>query len=327
MSKKLKTIFIILLIFTMLPSVKIFASNSIKIYVDDQLLKLSADPVIENGTTLVPMRDIFERLGLSVMWNDKTKTATGVNAQYEIKLTIGSKIAYVNGVKKELTLAPKIINGRTMVPLRFISEAVGCQVIWIGETKTIKIYSYSVSTYGQLYAVPGSGKYADYMMLKGYEGEDKFQIYFQGDSNSFMTTVEDLRNINLNEVITWQYNGVYYKSTRKELYSFFSDSSKLRSLLGTSSGEVFSSNWFKSTFGQVYLDWLEGMQFSAEASNLVTEYFIQTGQSSNSRDILLTPDAEFEYIDPDEEDEEEYMKELQERIKRLLESGKAVEGD
>ena len=57
----------------------------------------------------------------------------------EIKLTIGSKTAYVNGEPKELLQAPVAINGTTMVPVRFISEAFGYNVGWNQTTKTVTI--------------------------------------------------------------------------------------------------------------------------------------------------------------------------------------------
>ena len=63
-------------------------------------------------------------------WDEKTKTVTGQNKDYTISLVIGSREAIVNGQKVELALEPKLVNGNTMVPLRFLGEATLYQVIW-----------------------------------------------------------------------------------------------------------------------------------------------------------------------------------------------------
>lgn len=322
MMKKSKLIILVFFILTTLLTTKAFASDSIQIYVDKQLLELSTNPIIENGTTLVPMRSIFETLGLDVEWDKETQTATGVSEQTEIKLTVGNRTAYANGIEKELLLAPKIINGSTMVPLRFISEATGCEVNWIDETKTVEIYS--MDDKNQLYVVPGEGSYDGYTMLKGYKDEDKFQVYFQGDANSVMTTIEDLRGINLDEIITWEYSGNYYRNSIKELYGLFSDSLKIKNKLDISEGEELSDKWFIDKFGKVYLDWATGMLYSSDASNLVTKYFKQTGQIDFDRDSLLNPDTVIEFENTDEEELEKDEEELQKRINDLLEGEGAV---
>jgi len=321
-AKKSKLIFFISFVLVVLLSTKAFASNSILIYVDGQLLKLSSDPINENGTTLVPMRNIFEALGLNVEWDGETQTVTGIKDQMTIKLTVGDKTAYVNGTEKELLEVPQIINSSTMVPIRFISEATGCEVNWNGETKIIEIYSKSDKS--QLYIVPGEGSYEGYMMLKGYDDENKFQVYFQGNADSLMTTIEDLRGINLDEIVTWKYNGNQYKGSIKELYELFSDSLRIKNILGISPGEELSDSWFIDIFGNVYLDWVDGIRYSNDAYNLVMEYFKQTGQTDFERDSLLNPDTVIEFEEPDDEKLKKDEEELRKRINDLLEGGGAV---
>ena len=101
-------------------------------------------PVIKNGRTLVPIRAIVEALGGTIEWEDKTKTVIIELGSNSIRLQIGNANALVNGENKlidpqNLKVVPEIINGRTMLPLRFVAENLGCTVDWDGTTKTITI--------------------------------------------------------------------------------------------------------------------------------------------------------------------------------------------
>lgn len=101
--------------------------------------KYGQNPVIENGRTLVPLRSVFEALGASVEWDGATSTVTSVRGNVTVKLTINIATIYVNGEAKTLDVAPKILNGRTMVPLRAVVEAFGCQIGWDGTIRTASI--------------------------------------------------------------------------------------------------------------------------------------------------------------------------------------------
>jgi beta-lactamase superfamily II metal-dependent hydrolase len=113
-----------------------------KVILDGQQLSFDVPPAIENGCTLVPLRVIFEALGADVQWNGSTQTVTASKSGTKIILIIGGS-AYKNSQEVKLSVPAKIIEGRTMVPLRFISEALGCQVAWDGTTDTITITSIS----------------------------------------------------------------------------------------------------------------------------------------------------------------------------------------
>jgi hypothetical protein len=98
-----------------------------------------AEPVIEDGSTLVQFRPIFEKLGLTVDWNGDTQTVTGTGKDVELKLQIGSNAAFVNGKEVKLAVAPRIVNDHTFVPLRFVGEASGLEVGWDGYNRNIVI--------------------------------------------------------------------------------------------------------------------------------------------------------------------------------------------
>jgi len=108
-------------------------------YVNGIRKDLDVPPFIENGRTLVPFRFIGEALGASVNWIAEEKKAIYELNEVKVEIIIGNKTAYVNGKPVTLEVPPKISNGRTFVPLRFVSEALGASVIWEAETKRIII--------------------------------------------------------------------------------------------------------------------------------------------------------------------------------------------
>jgi hypothetical protein len=114
-------------------------SDAIEVLVDGESVSFDQAPLLENGTTLVPFRAIFETLGLTVGWDADTQTVTGTKDRFSISMQIGSSSALVNGKTAELSLAPRIINGSTFVPLRFIGEATGRNVEWLANIRTIHI--------------------------------------------------------------------------------------------------------------------------------------------------------------------------------------------
>lgn len=122
-------------------------TKQIEVFVDNDKINFTVNPLNDSGSTLVQFKPIFEKLGLSIAWNGTTKTVTGSSKDLNITLTIGSKTVLLNGVKKQLTVEPKIIKGATMIPLRFIGEASGRDVSWDDRTKTVFI----ASTEDQLY--------------------------------------------------------------------------------------------------------------------------------------------------------------------------------
>lgn len=111
-----------------------------QVVLDGKTTSFDVPPLIENGRTLVPFRTIFEALGTTVNWDDTTRTVTANKENTEIKLTIGGQ-AYRNGLPVTLDVPATIINDRTMVPLSFVSESLGCQVVWANATQTITITS------------------------------------------------------------------------------------------------------------------------------------------------------------------------------------------
>jgi len=92
-------------------------------------------PEIINARTFVPVRFIAEAFGANVGWDPATKTVTIKSDGKTIQLTIGKTSATVDGKAYTLDAAPYIKNSRTMVPVRFISEALGLNVYYEAQKK------------------------------------------------------------------------------------------------------------------------------------------------------------------------------------------------
>jgi len=105
---------------------------------------LDSPPIIKNNRTLLPIRAIIEALGGAVDWDSVEKKVTVTLGNTSLELWIGKSTAKVNGVDTPIDstnskVVPEIINGRTMLPLRFVTENLGCDVNWEQSTQTITI--------------------------------------------------------------------------------------------------------------------------------------------------------------------------------------------
>ena len=148
-------------------------SSSIRVMIDNRQINFDTNPQIVNGRVLVPMKAIFEALGLSVMWDQETKTVTGYNRQMTVVLTIDSNIATVNNQQMTLDAPAMIIQGRTMIPLRFLSETLGYKVVWIQESNLILMSQSDIVEwrYDGFESVPPYREY-ERMFINGEKGSE-----------------------------------------------------------------------------------------------------------------------------------------------------------
>lgn len=109
-------------------------------------------PIVTGGRTLVPIRAIIEAFDGAVGWDGVTQTVKLTMADDIITLIINSRTAYLNNTEHTLDVAPAIINGRTMLPIRFIAEGFNLGVAWEDETQTVTIIrnSFDVQEYNYL---------------------------------------------------------------------------------------------------------------------------------------------------------------------------------
>lgn len=134
-----KLITLILTLFTIFTTAH--ASDEISVFIEGQKVEFDQPPVIIDGRTLVPMRALFEALGAEVYWYGETKTVQGISRGVSVEITIDEAFMLRNTCGVDLDVPAKIINGRTMIPLRVVSEAFGMQVIWDNQSRTINLSS------------------------------------------------------------------------------------------------------------------------------------------------------------------------------------------
>ena len=91
------------------------------------------DRVTENGRMLVPLRGIFEHYGAEIDWNSATRTVTIEAPALNVSMQIDSTAAMLNGQTRMLDAPPRVIDGRTHIPLRFVAAALGERVEYKGD--------------------------------------------------------------------------------------------------------------------------------------------------------------------------------------------------
>lgn len=209
--------------------IPVMAENDIRVNLNDKTLSFDVLPQIINERTMVPLRAIFEALGASVDWNQETKTIISTKGNTTIKLTINSNIMYVNDNPITLDTPACVIDDRTLVPVRAISEAFDCYVSWNGEQQTVLIYSENTDFY-QIKELILEYLYGEQEILESYlnilidvdnalkEGHDYYGVTFI-----------DRNSININ-------NDERFSSAKNNLFQIYNkvfqyDTSKLPSEL------------------------------------------------------------------------------------------------
>lgn len=123
----------------------VMADEGIKVNVNGVKVEMDQVPIIENGRTLVPLRAVAEALGCEVVWDNTAKTASFVQGDVTAIVTVGENYILVgDGVYNEqfpIDTPAVIINSRTMIPLRALSECFGFDVKWDSASKTVDINS------------------------------------------------------------------------------------------------------------------------------------------------------------------------------------------
>ncbi|CAG7648766.1 N-acetylmuramoyl-L-alanine amidase [Paenibacillus allorhizosphaerae] len=124
----------------LLPTLANAAMPSVQLFMDGKPLVAEVSPQIVGGNTIVPVRIIAESIGSKVAWEGKERKVTINKEQTSIQLFIDKKNAVVNDKQYLLETAPAIIEGNTMLPLRFVSEQLGVDVTWEEATRSVFLY-------------------------------------------------------------------------------------------------------------------------------------------------------------------------------------------
>lgn len=115
-------------------------TNAPRLYINGKEQFFSERPELIDGATYVPLRSIAESLGAEIGWDPDTSEVT-IRRGKTVRIAIDSAQATIGGKQAELSHPPRLLNGTTFVPLRFIGEALGEKVLWEEATRTIQIAS------------------------------------------------------------------------------------------------------------------------------------------------------------------------------------------
>ncbi len=138
----MKKIISLLLSAMLIISFPVFAQEtSISVLLDGEYITFDVAPATINDRTMVPVRAIFEALGATVDWLPESGTVLSNMGETEVRLTVNDATLYKNGSPVTLDVPAQIVNERTLVPVRAISEAYDCQVAWHPWNRTVVIIS------------------------------------------------------------------------------------------------------------------------------------------------------------------------------------------
>lgn len=141
MIKRLKVIAMLFVFVIMCTSIQVSADIPLRVVVNGEKIDFpDAQPFIDkNGRTQVPVRFVSEALGAQVDWNGNTKKVTVALNSRKVVLTIDKKDYEINGQSYQMDTVALLVESRTFVPIRFVSEALGAKVIWDQNSKTVYI--------------------------------------------------------------------------------------------------------------------------------------------------------------------------------------------
>lgn len=123
-----------------------YVGNVMKLTVNGKAVSGEMPPIIFSDRSVVPAREVFQMLGADVLWNERSETVTISYLNTVIKLVINSKTAKINSKEVEMEIPAKLINGKTMIPARFVAENLGMEVGFDTKTDTIIINNKPEST-------------------------------------------------------------------------------------------------------------------------------------------------------------------------------------
>ncbi len=150
------------------PSYGEAAPAKTSIILDGYPLTFPIEPIIIEGRTMVPFRAIAEAMNIDIEWNAEDQSITarkGSGAAVKVvRLQLNKTTAFVNGRTVALPIAPRAINGHTLIPLSFFSQQFGAQVSWNGNTRTVTITTpaeemytmgfYAISSFAEKALIP-----------------------------------------------------------------------------------------------------------------------------------------------------------------------------
>ena len=205
----------IILSMTLLLSVcvSVSANQPISVYLNNEKISFDVDPIIVNDRAMVPMRAIFEKLGAEVSWDGTTSTATAYKDTIYVSITIGASKMYKIARPIQLDAPAMIVDGRTLIPLRAISEAFNCEVQWDANTRTVTIYSDDFVDFSKATDTQEEVKVSTAEQLLNSIGSNKKIILTSNYYN--LSTAQNVNNEHVEKQLNWDntyFNAYVFKN-------------------------------------------------------------------------------------------------------------------
>lgn len=210
------------ILIALLLSIGIAAENPITVTLDGTAIEFDVEPSIIDGRTMVPLRAIFEAMGAEVLWDGSTQKITAQDNRALVIAKIGERELTVNGKPIELDVAPQIVNGRTLVPVRFVAESFGADVKWDAETRTASITKMPDKQFSEfpthrtytLYSVDGRKVEVEQDELAAYK-----KVYWYDEPVIFMYSLDGEKSIVMYSNIEKQKSVGWYEEPVTKMYA------------------------------------------------------------------------------------------------------------
>lgn len=180
---------------------------------DGRTLNFDQPAIMQGGRVMVPLRGIFESLGADVLFDNSTRTIKATKGSRVVELTLGSSMARIDGKPTYLDVPADAVQGRTLVPLRFVSEALGADVRWNPALRTVSLSQVSADETPQasLPVTPAQPR-LDNVVHNGHrdmQGGERLVVTSSGDANAQVSfdLVGVARGVPMREVSPGRYEG------------------------------------------------------------------------------------------------------------------------
>ena len=256
-------------------------NNDIKVVIDGEQVQFDVAPQIMDGRTMLPVRAIFEKLGATIDWDAEAKAVNAKKDNTVITLIVDSKTMYVNGNEKTLDVPATIKDGRTLVPVRAISEAFGNQVGWDGKLKTVSIIK-DASNYKMLYAAGEREKLFNnsevtYQLTQGWYNEPLADVskniaQIEGfiKSGKYLEAMQECENLKVYNVS---------EETRSKIDSLYNDAKNKY--------DVIRKNSITEAKIEIYDYLLLALNYEKEAKNALDKMVAANYYGSGSKSACM----------------------------------------
>lgn len=272
--------------------------SAISLYVNNEQIETKTmNPIQLDGRVLVPAREVFEAMGANVTWDNTLKKVTIKYKSKTIILTMNQAEATINGAIVSMDVPGKIINNKVMIPIRFVSEAMGLNVRWDSANRAVWITEPVSDT-------PSSGV-SESITGQTFRGEANINSLVVPSGSYNMTTINDVKvSENNNEMLATITSSSEMSDVAistmpgKVIIDIKNSQSKLSSQITPSTNTYVQSirtSQFTSDTTRVVLDLKSGAQIKANISDDRTKLYIKlisqnleevTISSSNEKDTI-----------------------------------------